>query len=174
MSFFLNDPMLDDPSYKPMPEDELAVLDKAAKWFAKWGAAGSIAGILIGESIKPANFLISQSLVFFEPMAQVLFNPQEYATFYRALEKRESLEIFLRRLEAYDAESKLREKAVKAWYKIEKRKWKWYQRYIGLFPPKTEPPEWVKNPPSDPDELNKLIAQYKSDPKNFAPGKQHP
>jgi hypothetical protein len=99
-------------------------------------------------------------------MAQVVFNPQEYATFYRALEKRQSVEILLQKIEAYDAVAKLREKAFKAWYKLEKRNWNWYQRYIGIFPPKADPPEWVKNPPSDPDELDKIIAQYKNDPRH--------
>ncbi|MEW5797287.1 MAG: hypothetical protein AB1772_13145 [Candidatus Zixiibacteriota bacterium] len=167
MSFFRGEPPIDDPSFQPLPEDEMAVLDKAAKWFVKWGAAGTVAGIMIGESVKPANFIISQALIFFEPMAQIVFNPQEYATFYRALEKRQSVEILLQKIEAYDAVAKQRERAVKAWYKIEKRKWKWYQRYLGIFPPKTDPPEWVKNPPSDADELDKIITQYKNDPRHF-------
>ena len=170
MSFFRGEPPINDPSFQPLPEEEMAVLDKAAKWFVKWGAAGTIAGIMIGESVKPANFLISQAMIFFEPMAQVVFNPTEYATFYRALEKRESVEILLQKIEAYDAVAKLREKAYKVWYKMEKRNWKWYQRYIGIFLPKVEPPEWVKNPPSDPDELDKLIAQYKNDPRHMRPG----
>lgn len=170
MGFFRGDPSIDDPSFQPLPEEEMAVLDKAAKWFVKWGAAGTIAGIMIGESVKPANFLISQAMIFFEPMAQVVFNPQEYATFYRALEKRQSVEILLQKIEAYDAIDKQKEKAVKQWYRIEKRKWKWYQRWFGVFPPKTDPPEWVKNPPADPEELEKLIEQYKKDPRHFTPG----
>ena len=53
MSFFRGGPPIDDPSFQPLPEEEMAVLDKAAKWFVKWGAAGTIAGIMIGESVKP-------------------------------------------------------------------------------------------------------------------------
>jgi len=171
MGFFRSDPSLDDPSFEPLPEEEMAVLEKAAKWFVKWGAAGTVAGIMIGESVKPANFIISQAMVFFEPIAQVIFSPKEYATFYKALEKRQSVEIFLQKIEAYDAVAKQRERAFRKWYKLEKRNWKWYQRWLGLFPPRADAPDWVKNPPEDPDELDKLIEQYKNDPKNFLPGK---
>ena len=165
MNLFGRDDRFDDPDFKPLPEDEEAVLDKAAKWFAKWGAAGTVGGILLGESVKPANFILSQAMVFFEPMAQILFNPKEYTTFYRALEKRESVELFLQKLEAYDAESRKKERAFKKWHKLEKKNWKWYQRWLGLFPPKADAPDWVKNPPDDPQELERLVEEYKNRPR---------
>jgi len=37
-----------------------------------------------------------------------------------------------------------REKIYKKWYKQEKKKWKWYQRYLGVFTPKMEVPEEVR------------------------------
>ena len=161
---FGHDDRFGDPDFKPLPEDEEAVLEKAAKWFNKWGAAGTVAGIMLGESFKPTNFILSQAMVFFEPMAQVVFNAKEYATFYRALEKRESVELFLQKLEALDAVDRKKETAYSKWHKLEKKNWKWYQRWLGLFPPKADAPDWVKNPPDDPQELERLIEQYKNRP----------
>lgn len=170
MGFFRNEPNLDDPTFEPLPEEEMAVLDKFAKWINKWGAAGTVGGILVFESVKPANFLISQAMVFFEPFAQILFNSREYTTFYKALEKRHSVEILLRKIEEYDAVSRRREIAFKKWEKIERKRWKWYQRYLGVFLPKADPPDWVKNPPTDPEELNKLVEAYKNDPRRLQQG----
>ena len=173
MAFFRNDPTLNDPSFEALPEDERAVIEKFAKWINKWGAAGTVGGIMFFESVKPANFLISQAMVFFEPFAQIIFNPTEYKTFYSALEKRSTMELLIRKIEEYDAENRKQELAYKKWYKIEKKNWKWYQRWLGIFLPKTDPPEWVKNPPDDPEELTKLVEAYKNDPKNFKPGQKH-
>ena len=134
-----------------LPEEELAVLDKLARWLVtKWGSAGTMVGILVGESMKPANYIGSQMLVFFEPIVQTLFNIREYDTFRSALEKRESLEILLRKIEEYDAIEQRREKAFKKWLKQEKKKWKWYQRYLGIFTPKFEvPPEVLQSPSAE-------------------------
>ena len=132
----------------PLPEEELAVVDKLAKWLVnKWGSAGTMVGILVGESIKPANYIGSQALVFFEPIVQTLFNFKEYDTFRSALEKRQTLEILIRKIEEYDAIAQRREKAYKKWFKQEKKNWKWYQRYLGIFTPKFQVPEEVLNPP---------------------------
>ena len=134
-----------------LPEEEMAVVDKLARWLVnKWGSAGTMMGILVGESMKPANYIGSQVLVFFEPIVQTLFNIKEYDTFRSALEKRQTLEILVRKIEEYDAIAQRREKAFKKWYKQEKKKWKWYQRYLGVFTPKYEVPEEILNPPESP------------------------
>jgi len=36
--------------------------------------------------------------------------------------------------------------------KVEKKKWKWYQRYLGLFTPKVKIPEEVLNDPPEEEE----------------------
>ena len=165
-----NDPRLDDPGFQALPEEEMAVIDKFAKWIGKWGAAGTVGGIMFFESVKPANFLMSQAMVFFEPFAQIIFNPREYKTFYSALEKRYTLEILIRKIEEYDSQNRLKEVAYKKWYKIEKKKLSLLRRIIGIRPRHLEPPDWVNNPPDDPEELNRLVEEYKNDPKNRRPG----
>ena len=170
MSFFKSDPNLSDPNYKPLPEEEEAVLDKLADKVVKWGGGMTVTSILFLESVKPANFIASQAMVFFEPIIQSVFSIKDYDTFRCALEKRQTIEILIQKIEARDAIAQRREKALKKWYKIEKKKWKWYQRYLGILLPKVEPPEWVKNPPDDPNELDRLLEAYRRDPKNFVPG----
>jgi len=144
MSFFKSDPSLSDPNHCPLPEEEQAVLDKLARKTVQWGGGMTVAGILFLESIKPANFIISQVLVFFEPIIQSVFSIKDYDTFRCALEKRETIEILIQKIEAYDAIAKKRDNAFKKWYKQEKKKWKWYQRYLGVFLPKLDIPDEIK------------------------------
>lgn len=132
-----------DPDFKALPKEEMEVLEKAARWLVKWGAAGTMVGILVGESMRPTNFLVSQSMVFFEPMVNAIFDTRQYQIFYSALEKRDSVEVFLQMVEAYDAERVLEEKAVKVWYRYQKRKWTRSQRFIKFFRPGVEFPRWA-------------------------------
>jgi len=144
VSFFKSDPNLSDPSYCPLPEEEQAVLDKLARKTVQWGPGMTVAAILFLESVKPANFIMSQVLVFFEPIIQSVFSIKDYDTFRCALEKREMIEILIQKIEVYDVIAKKREKAFRKWYKQEKKKWKWYQRYLGVFLPKLDPPDEIK------------------------------
>ncbi len=152
MSFFKSDPNLSDPEHCPLPEDERLVLDKLARKTVQWGPGMTVAAIMFLESIKPANFIMSQVLVFFEPIIQSVFSIKDFDTFRCALEKRETVEILIQKIEAYDAIAKKREKAFRKWYKQEKKTWKWYQRYLGVFLPKLDPP----------DEIKELDAQLKA------------
>ncbi len=77
-----------------------------------------------------------------------------------ALEKRETMEIIILKIEHHDAIAHRREKRIKKFYKQEKKNWKWYQRYLGVFIPKIEYPPEVLN---DPEELQE------SSPKNPPP-----
>lgn len=144
MSFFKSDPNFSDPNYCPLPEEEQVVLDKLARKTVQWGAGMTVAAILFLESVKPANFIMSQVLVFFEPIIQSVFSIKDYDTFRCALERRETIEILIQKIEAYDAIAKKRDKALKKWYRQEKKKWKWYQRYVGVFLPKLDPPDEIK------------------------------
>jgi len=109
----------------------------------------TVPAIIFFESVKPMNFIGSQAMVFFEPIVQGLFEFKDYTTFRQALEKRTTLEILIQRIEALDAVHVAREKRIKAFYKQEKKKWKWYQRYLGLFPPRTKIPDEVINGPEE-------------------------
>lgn len=135
------------PEQTPLPEEELAVLEKVAKKVVE--KSMSVPAIVFLESIKPLNFVGSQAMVFFEPIVQSLFNLKDYDTFRTALEKRQTLEILIQRIEAMDSVAQAREKRIKAFMKEEKKKWKWYQRYLGIFLPQVTIPEDVLNPPAE-------------------------
>lgn len=129
---------------KILTDEEEAVFDKLAKKVVQRGMA--VPAIMVLESVKPANFLMSQAMVFFEPIVQTVFNFRDYDHYRSALEKRESVEILLLKIEAYDAVAFAREKRIKKYMKLQKKSWKWYQRYLGIFPPKVQIPEEILNP----------------------------
>ena len=150
MGFFGGSMELPDPDKINIPEEENAVLEKLAHKVVDRGM--TIPAILFLESVKPLNYIGSQAMVFFEPIVQSVFNFKDYDTMRIALEKRETLEILLLKIEKYDDISLERQKRVKIFLKEEKKKWKWYQRWLGIMTPKVELPEEVlntKNPESN-------------------------
>jgi hypothetical protein len=147
MSFFRGSTELPDPEKNALPVEEEAVLDKVARKVVDRRMA--VPAIVFLESVKPLNFIGSQAMVFFEPIVQSLFNFKDYDTFRSALEKRESIEILLLKIEALDAVVSQREKRIKKFMKAEKKRWKWYQRWLGIFTPKVQIPEDILNPPSE-------------------------
>ena len=157
MGFFRGSTEFPDSGKPVLVEEEQAVMEKVAKQVVERRMA--VPAIVFLESVKPLNFIASQTLVFFEPIIQSVFTIKDYDTFRTALEKRETIEILIQKIEAYDVIAKKREKAFNKWYKQEKKTWKWYQRYLGVFLPKLDPPDEVKqldaqlkaelNPPSD-------------------------
>lgn len=146
MSFFKGSTELPDPEEKPIPEDENEVLEKLAKKAVEKGMA--VPAILFLESVKPLNYIGSQTMVFFEPIIQTVFNFKDYNTLRMSLEKRETIEILLQKIEKYDSIALSREKRIKKFLKKEKKKWKWYQRYLGIFTPKFKLPDEVISPPT--------------------------
>ena len=151
--FFKGGTELPEPEKKALPAEEEAVLEKVARKVVDRRMA--VPAIVFLESVKPLNFIGSQALVFFEPIVQTLFNLKDYDTFRQALEKRESIEILLLKIEEYDAIFSQREKRIKKFLKTEKKKWKWYQRWLGILTPKVQIPEEVLNPPSEEDSKEK-------------------
>ena len=141
MSFLKGGADLPGPEKEILPQEEDAVLEKLARKTVDKGM--TVPAILFLESVKPLNFIGSQVLVFFEPIVQTVFNFKDYDTFRCALEKRESIEILITKIEALDAVARKRERAIKKWYKQEKRNWKWYQRYLGILRPKVAIPDEI-------------------------------
>ena len=141
MGFFSGQSDIPDSDKPALPEEENAVLDKLAHKVVDKG--WTVPAILFLESVKPLNYISSQAMVFFEPIVQSVFNFRDYDTLRTALERRETLEILLLKIEDYDAVSLVREKKVKAFLKTERKKWKWYQRWLGIMTPKVELPEEV-------------------------------
>lgn len=144
MSFFKGSMELPDPEKVHIPEEENAVLEKLARKVVDKGM--TVPAILFLESVKPLNYIGSQAMVFFEPMVQTIFNFKDYDTIRVALEKRETLEILLLKIEDYDAVAASREKRIKKFLKEKRKKWKWYQRWLGIMTPKVEYPEEILNP----------------------------
>ncbi len=136
-----------DPSEKPLPEEEDRVLEKLAKKVVEWRMA--VPAIMFLESVKPLNFIGSQAMVFFEPIVQTVFNFRDYDTLRTALERRQTIEILLLKIEAYDDEAMAREKRVKRYLKEQKKQWSWVQRWIGIGRPRVQIPEDVINPPAE-------------------------
>ena len=85
----------------PIPEDENRVLDKVAERVVRWKM--TVPAILFLESVKPLNYIGSQTLVFFEPIVQSVFNFKDYDSFRRAMERRENVERLIQKIEAADA-----------------------------------------------------------------------
>lgn len=137
------------PEKDTLEDEERAVLDKLARQVTRRGF--TVPAILALESFKPLNYIGSQALIFFEPIIQTLFNFKDYDNFRCALEKRESIEILIRLIEKYDAVELVREKRIKKYLKKQKKNWKWYQRYLGIFTPRLEIPEGILNPPESSD-----------------------
>lgn len=148
MSLLRNGMNIPDPANPPIPEDENRVLEKLASKVVERRMA--IPAIMFLESVKPLNFIGSQAMVFFEPIVQTVFNFKDYDTLRRSLERRETIEILLLKIEKLDAVAEVRDKRIKKWLKQEKKKWNWYQRWLGIFIPKYEVPDEVLNPPKEP------------------------
>lgn len=160
MSFLKGGIEFPKPEKDTLEPEERAVLDKLARKVTEKGF--TVPAILFLESIKPLNYISSQALVFFEPIIQTVFNFKDYDNFRCALEKRESIEIMILMVEAYDAVVLSREKRIKKYLKQQKKNWKWYQRYLGLFTPRLKLPDEILNPPEPPNPENP--AEQNSDP----------
>jgi hypothetical protein len=152
--------MFSKSSPKPAPEkksltlEEEAVLERVAKKVVEWKMV--VPAILFLESVKPLNYIGAQGMVFFEPLVQGVFSIKDYDTLRTALERRESIESLLQKIEALDAVAYRREKLYRKKVKEERKKWKWYQRYLGIRQPEIridpaelEAPERKSEPPGD-------------------------
>ena len=149
MSFFRGSTQFPDPEKPVLPDEEQAVLEKVAKKVVERRMA--VPAIVFLESVKPLNYIASQTLVFFEPIIQSIFSFKDYNTFRSALEKRESVEILIQHIEKLDSVFFAREKRLKKFLKTERKKWKWYQRWLGLFTPNVKIPDEVLNLPDESD-----------------------
>ena len=74
----------------------------------------TVPAILLLESVKPLSFLGSQALLFFEPMVRAFFSVPDYDRVASLLERRESLEALLVRIEAKEDDIRREEREAKA------------------------------------------------------------
>lgn len=78
------------------PEDE-ALLAAVAARVARFRM--ELPAVLFLESMRPLSFVGSQALVFFQPIAQALFDWKEYERFTQLLSERENLDRLTRCIE---------------------------------------------------------------------------
>jgi hypothetical protein len=146
----------------PLTEAELGVIDRFAALVVKWDM--TTPAILLLESVKPMNYISSQLLVFAEPIVQSVFNFRDYETFREALEKRQSIEETLQRIEARDALALKRRRAIRKHYKSQRKTWTFVQRWVGIGRPRLEMPEEIKQMPDGfSDALTKKPSGEQSD-----------
>ena len=148
MSFFKGSMQIPDPKKDPLPKEQVEVLDKLARAVVRRGM--TVPAILFLESVKPLNYIGSQVMVFFEPIVQTVFNFKDYELIREALERRDTIEKLVLLIEERDSLALKKERAVKKFMKAEKKKWKWYQRWLGIARPRVELPEEIKNLPDEP------------------------
>jgi len=101
----------DEKKGSELTDYEKAILDKLAKKVIHWKMA--IPAIIALESVKPLNYIGSQTMVFFEPIVQSIFNITDYDTFRQMMERRETIEDLLKRIEYFDAIAIRKEKLFK-------------------------------------------------------------
>ncbi|MCH7879225.1 MAG: hypothetical protein IH914_07935 [candidate division Zixibacteria bacterium] len=146
MSLFSNIPPAASES-EAIPDEEYRVLNKLAEKIVEWRMAAP--ALITLETSKPLNYIASQGMVFFgpiiDPMVQMFFNFHDYDILRQALERRSNIENLMQMIERYDAHAGVYDRMVKKFFKSEKKKWKWYQRYFGINTPKIEPPDQIKN-----------------------------
>lgn len=146
MSLFSNIPPGASES-EAIPDEEYRVLNKLAEKIVEWRMAAP--ALITLETSKPLNYIASQGMVFFgpiiDPMVQMFFNFHDYDILRQALERRSNIENLMQMIERYDAHAGVYDRMVKKFFKSEKKKWKWYQRYFGINTPKIEPPDHIKN-----------------------------
>ena len=95
-----------------LTEADAALLDRVAEAVVRHRM--TVPAILLLESVKPLSFLGSQSLYFFEPMVRAFFSVPDYDRVAALLERRESVEWLLVRIEAKDDEARRNERDEKA------------------------------------------------------------
>ena len=125
-------------------EEERALLDKVAKKVVEWKMA--VPAIMTLESVKPLNFIGAQAMIFFEPIVQTLLNLKDYDTFRGMLERRESVEMLLLRIEHFDAIASRKDKLFKKLQKEYLKSKSWGYRLkssmLGFRVPKHLEADW--------------------------------
>ena len=93
---------------KPLTEAEEAIMVRMAEKVVEWKM--TVPAIMFLESVKPLNYIGAQTMIFFEPFVQTIFNFKEYDLFREMVERRENVERLLLKIEEIDAEALDRER----------------------------------------------------------------
>ncbi|MBD3299043.1 MAG: hypothetical protein GF341_10340 [candidate division Zixibacteria bacterium] len=123
----------------PLTEREAELMEKVAAKVVEWKM--TVPAILALESVKPLNYIGAQAMVFFEPFVQALFNIKDYDTFREMMERRETMERLLLKIEELDARALAREKEARRQRRAQrKRRWWWPFKSSSDNPNDSTPP----------------------------------
>jgi hypothetical protein len=86
--------MASDPE---LTAEDQALLDRVARRVVELHA--EVPAILTLESARPLTVVASQAMIFFEPMVQALFRFSDYRRFATLIERRETIDLLVRRIE---------------------------------------------------------------------------
>lgn len=92
-----------------LSEEEDKLLERFAEAIVKRGLVAP--AILFLESVRPLNFVASQSMLFFAPLVGAIFPRHEWEVLQGLLERRSSIEHIVSRIEKKDAERSRDQKA---------------------------------------------------------------
>lgn len=132
---------------EPIPEDEERVLNKVAERVVRWKM--TVPAIVFLESVKPLNYIGSQTLVFFEPIVQSIFDFKEYDSFRKAMERRENVERLMQKIEAADAVEQKWEREVRRRVKQARKESSSWLVKLHLRTPRVELPPRDPEPPKE-------------------------
>ena len=121
-----------------IPEDEDRILNRVAERVVRWKMA--VPAIMFLETVKPLNYIGAQTMVFFEPIVQTIFNFKDYDTFRRAMERRENVERLLQKIEAADAEESKHEREYRRRLKKARKESKSWLVKLRIKTPRVEMP----------------------------------
>ena len=85
------------------PEDE-ELLDRISRAVVRWGMP--VPAIFLLESSKPLSFVGSQFLHFLSPLVHTVLNARELDRMAVMLERRETVEVLIRRIEKFEEEAR--------------------------------------------------------------------
>ena len=112
-----------------LEEEDLELLDKMAKKIVDIGMTAP--AILFVESFKPMSFIGSQIMVFFEPYVKIIFSAKDYTRVHELMSERENIELFLQRIEYFEAEKSAEERRRKKIERSNKRSL--FDKIKGIF-----------------------------------------
>lgn len=81
-----------------VPEPDDALLDRLAKRIVELRL--EVPAILTLESARPLSVVAGQAMLFFEPLVQSLFTLSDYRRYAALIQRRESIEDLIRRIES--------------------------------------------------------------------------
>ena len=98
---WLKDAFSLEAGYQPLTPREHALLDRIASFIVR--RRMQVPALLMLESVIPLNYVASQAMAFLEPVIRALMNASEYTEVRSILERRQSIEALVQKIEQLEA-----------------------------------------------------------------------